>query len=411
MNEKDNNGDSEIIITPPILSTPSIVCEAAQTQTILKVAGNWTIKYLNEVEEAIENLQTEFFNGGQDASNKDAQKGIRPKLIFDFAALGEIDTNGAYLLNKMVRSGDMVSPWGQVEMIGEHASAPRLMAEISRHMNYEHKEQKSISAIDSMKFKLAAAIEDIVEEVISSISFIGQTVLALVKAVLNPGHIRWTPVFSVAESAGLNAIPIVILLTFFIGVVITFIAAQTLATLGASVFTVDLLGIAVLREFAALITAIIISGRSASAFTAQIGSMKMTQEIDAMSIIGLDPMEMLVIPRVLALLAMMPILVFFSMIAGLVGGGLIAGMTLDMSLSMFLSRLQEHVGITHFWVGMSKTPAFAIAIAIIGCRQGLKVENDVISLGKHTTAAVVQAIFMVIVLEAVFALIYYELDI
>jgi phospholipid/cholesterol/gamma-HCH transport system permease protein len=203
----------------------------------------------------------------------------------------------------------------------------------------------------------------------------------------------------------------VMTLSFFIGAVIAFMGKTILSDFGASIFTVELVGFAVLREFGVLITAIILAGRSDSSFTAQIGSMKMTQEIDAMRILGLDPIDMLVVPRVIALLVMFPILTFLAMVAGIAGGGLVVVSLMDLSPTLFLSRLQQNVGVDQFWAGMAKSPAFAFVIAIIGCRQGLNVENDVISLGQNTTASVVQALFMVIILEAVFALLYMELGI
>jgi phospholipid/cholesterol/gamma-HCH transport system permease protein len=199
-------------------------------------------------------------------------------------------------------------------------------------------------------------------------------------------------------------------LSFFIGAVVAFLGAGILETFGATIFTVELVGFSVMREFGALITAIILAGRSASAFTAQIGSMKMTQEIDAMRVIGLEPMGMLVVPRVLALMAMAPLLTFLAVLAGLGGGMLVSVLQLDISPQLFLSRLQENVGLQYFWAGLVKAPVFAALIAVIGCRKGLEVGSDVISLGRNTTSAVVQSIFMVIVVNAVFAMIYLELD-
>jgi phospholipid/cholesterol/gamma-HCH transport system permease protein len=174
---------------------------------------------------------------------------------------------------------------------------------------------------------------------------------------------------------------------------------------------VQLVGVAVLREFAILITGILLAGRSASSFAAQIGSMKMTQEIDAMQVIGVDPYEALVIPRVLALLLMMPVLTFAAMIAGILGGLLVSWATLDISPVFFLERLRETVSVRHFWVGMSKAPVLALLIAMSGCRHGMAVEGDVESLGSQVTAAVVQAIFMILLFDAVFAVIYMKLHI
>ena len=375
------------------------------TEIILKPTGDWTIKNLGKIDEPIERLMTQL---QIDIHEENPETKVK-KLVFDFSQLGEIDTSGAHVFSKLEKFELAKSL--KIEYTGNHSAAPRLLNEIKRYSDDNYVKPPPQSWFAGTINALSNALEDGYEEIVNSLSFIGQTIVCLTKSILRPHRIRWIPTIAIAQSAGLNAIGLVMMLTAFIGVVITFMGAQTLQSFGASVYTVDLLGIAILREFAVIITAIIISGRSASAFAAQIGSMKMGQEIDAMSIIGLDPMEVLVIPRVLALLLMLPILVFFAMIAGLIGGAIISILTLDMSLTMFLSRLQEQVGIKNFWVGMSKAPVFAIIIAIIGCRQGLMVESDVISLGNRTTAAVVQAIMMVIIVEAIFAVIYYELEI
>jgi phospholipid/cholesterol/gamma-HCH transport system permease protein len=202
------------------------------------------------------------------------------------------------------------------------------------------------------------------------------------------------------------------LLSFFIGAVIAYMGANLLASFGASVFMVDLVGFSILRELAVIITAILLAGRSDSAFTAQIGAMKMRQEIDAMTVMGLDTFEVLVVPRALACLVAMPILSFLAMMSGLFGGMLVAwGGAADVSPVLFYSRLKDVVDISNFWVGMIKTPFFGLVIAIIGCRQGLAVEGSVESLGARVTTSVVQAIFAVISINAVFALIFYQLGI
>jgi phospholipid/cholesterol/gamma-HCH transport system permease protein len=177
------------------------------------------------------------------------------------------------------------------------------------------------------------------------------------------------------------------------------------------VFTVELIGIAVLREFGIVITAVLLAGRSASSFAAEIGSMKMNQEIDAMRVMGVDPYEALVLPRFLALLLTMPLLVFVADVAGLAGGLVVTWSALDLSPAFFIQRIQENVPIQHFWVGLWKWPVLSIVIASIGCRQGMDVGGDVESLGRHVTAAVVHAIFAIILIDAVFALIYMQLDV
>jgi phospholipid/cholesterol/gamma-HCH transport system permease protein len=213
------------------------------------------------------------------------------------------------------------------------------------------------------------------------------------------------------EEAGLDALPIVAFLSMFIGLVIAFIGANLLAMFNASVFTVELVGIGMLREFGVVITAILLAGRTNSAITAQIGSMKMRQEIDAMRTIGLDPMEALVAPRLIALVVMTPLLTFAAMISGIAGGLIAAWLAMDISPIMFIRRFQDVVPEQHFWVGIVKAPVFALVIALVGCRQGLLVEGDVVSLGRRTTSSVVQAIFLVITLDAMFAIAYYILNV
>jgi phospholipid/cholesterol/gamma-HCH transport system permease protein len=177
------------------------------------------------------------------------------------------------------------------------------------------------------------------------------------------------------------------------------------------VFAVELIGIAVLREFNIIITAVLLAGRSASSFAAELGSMKMNQEIDAMQVMGVDPFEALVLPRFLALLLTIPLLTFVATLAGLLGGMVVVWSVLDLSPSFFLERIIDNVGATHFWVGMSKAPVMAAVIAGIGCRQGLEVGGDVESLGRRVTAAVVHAIFAIIMIDAAFALLFMHLDI
>ena len=229
--------------------------------------------------------------------------------------------------------------------------------------------------------------------------------------LVNPTKMRWTSTIHLMETAGVDALPIISVLSFFIGAVVAFMGASLLETFGASVFTVDLVGIAVLREFGVIITAILLAGRSDSAFTAAIGSMKMQQEIDAMKVMGLDPYEVLVLPRVIACVVMAPLLTLSAMVAGVFGGMLVSWMTLDISPNFFLTRLNDTIDLKHFLVGMSKAPVFGLVIAIVGCRHGLQVGGDVESLGKRVTTSVVQAIFAVIVIDALFAMMYLELDI
>ena len=207
----------------------------------------------------------------------------------------------------------------------------------------------------------------------------------------------------------MNALPIVALLTFLVGAVVAFLGATILESFGATIYTIDLVAFSFLREFAVLLTAILLAGRTASAYTAQIGSMKANEEVDAIRALGLNPIDLLVLPRVLAMLISLPILTLVAMFFGLLGGALVCMLSLDISLTMFLSTLQQNMDARHFYLGMAKAPIFAFLIALIGCMEGFKVSGSAQSVGEHTTSSVVQSIFVVIVVDAMAALFFMEM--
>jgi phospholipid/cholesterol/gamma-HCH transport system permease protein len=230
--------------------------------------------------------------------------------------------------------------------------------------------------------------------------FFGQTVVVLAGALLRPQRIRWTALVSHMEQSGLNALPIVGLISFLIGLVMAYQGADQLQRFGAEIFTINLVAIGVLREMAILLTAIIVAGRSGSAFTAQIGTMKVNEEVDALRTIGLDPFEVLVLPRVLALILVLPLLTFYADIMGLLGGAVMVIVALDMNFLQYLRRLGEAITLGDFAVGMIKAPLFAGIIALVGCFEGFRVSRSAESVGRQTTRAVVEAVFLVIVLDA-----------
>jgi len=253
---------------------------------------------------------------------------------------------------------------------------------------------------------IGAASARAARHAVGLLAFAGLLLQTLVR--LPPKRWRWTATVAQIEHTGLNAIPIVVLLSFMVGAVIAFMGATALRTLGNTLFTVNLVAFSFLREFGILLSAILLAGRTGSAFAAQIGTMQINEEIDALRVQGLNPMELVVIPRVLALLVTLPILTFLSMIAGLAGGMLVCVASLDIAPALFLSTLHE-TDPRHFWVGMVKAPVFAFLIALIGCREGLMVTGSAASVGEHTTASVVQAIFAVILFDALAALFYMEM--
>ncbi|WP_372890552.1 ABC transporter permease [Rhodosalinus sp.] len=243
------------------------------------------------------------------------------------------------------------------------------------------------------------------------LGLLGLFVARLAGAVVRPREFRFTALAHHCQAVGLQAVPIVTLMAFLIGVVLAFQGSAQLRQFGAEVFVVDLIAISILRELGILLTAIIVAGRTASAFTAAIGSMKMREEIDAMRTLGIDPGHALIVPRVLALVLMLPILGLLANLAGLFGGALMSWIELGISPAMFMTRLSEGTDLDHAIVGMVKAPVFAVLIGVIGCRAGLEVGSTAESLGRMTSAAVVAAIFAVILADALFSIFFQQIGV
>jgi len=247
-------------------------------------------------------------------------------------------------------------------------------------------------------------------EATAMVGFVGESAAALAGWVLHPARIRWRPVLFNLRSAGVDALPIVGLLTFLLGVVVTYQSADQLRQYGANLFIADIVGISMLREFAPLITAIIIAGRSGSAYAAQIGTMAVTEEIDALRTLGILPLDVLVLPKLLALTIALPLLTVFADVLGVAGGMVMAQAQLDVSHGAFLDRLAKAVGVGTFLVGIGKAVVFALIIVVVGCFQGFRTHGGADSVGRQTTRSVVQAIFLVIVADGAFSVVFSALD-
>lgn len=326
---------------------------------------------------------------------------------YDMSRLNDLDTAGAYLLARAIRYGVVPAETWDV-CTGSNGHRTLMSAATSAVLGQEREPRRQW--YDAFA-RVGQATVRFWNETVETFAFLGQFFVVMAKVIAQPKRLRWRSIVSLIESVGLDAAPIVMVLSFFIGAVIAYMGANLLASFGASVFMVDLVGFSILRELAVIITAILLAGRSDSAFTASIGAMKMRQEIDAMTVMGLDTFEVLVVPRAVACLVVTPILTFLAMMSGLLGGLVVAWATADITPILFLNRLNTAVGIENLWVGLVKTPVFGLIIAIIGCRQGLAVTGSVESLGQRTTTAVVQAIFAVILLDAMFAILFYQLGV
>ena len=242
------------------------------------------------------------------------------------------------------------------------------------------------------------------------LGFVGETALALLACVAHPKRLRWRPILYNIRSAGFDALPIVGLLSFLMGIVVAYQAADQLRRFGANIFVADLVGLSMLREFAPLMTAIIIAGRSGSAYAAQIGTMAVTEEIDAMRTIGIAPLELLVLPKIIALVIALPLLTVFADLLGVFGGMVMAQAQLGVGYADFLERFSKAVSPTAFLVGVGKAPVFAVIIAVVGCFQGFQTHGGADSVGRQTTRSVVQSIFLVIVADALFSIAFSMLD-
>lgn len=375
----------------PINSAHAFELSLDGTQLTLRVFGEWVLSTIRDIDQ---DLQDKLVGTDYDS------------VVFDVEKLSRMDTAGAFIMARAIRGGEDSSLiWSAVNaddvqqnLLSEAASAIMGVAPAVTRPWYD------------AVHRLGKATANGFSEIVETIAFFGRILVALFNMLRRPHRVRWKAVVALIEQVGLDALPIVTVLSFFIGCVIAFMGAQLLAAFGVQIFMVDLVGLSVLREFAVLIMAIMMASRSNSAFTAQIGSMVMRQEVDAMKVIGLDVDETLVAPRALACLVSAPILTFAGMISGLIGGAVVARFAEGISFNRFFLRISNEIAIDHMIVGLIKAPVFALVIALIGCRQGLAVRGSVESLGMRTTASVVQAIFAVIVLDAFFAMLFLELN-
>lgn len=349
-------------------------------------AGDWTLASAPALGKRID-----------DAKRRGTASGV------DASGVSRLDTAGAELLLDLVGKREGIT--------GLDEGRAALVDAVAKAKTTAVPKPPPEPSLVALLARTGAAVEKIWDDAVALVGFIGLMLATIARVVPNPRRWRVTSLFFHIEQTGLDAVPIVALLSFLVGAVVAFLGATVLRDFGASVFTVELVGYSFLREFGVLLTAILIAGRSGSAFTAQIGSMKAREEIDAIRTLGLDPVEVLVLPRALALLVSMPLLTFIAMIAGIVGGAMVCIWSLDISPGMFLTRFHETAQARHFWVGMSKAPLFAFLIAAIGCLEGFKVEGSAESVGEHTTSSVVQSIFVVILIDALAAIFFMELDV
>jgi phospholipid/cholesterol/gamma-HCH transport system permease protein len=321
----------------------------------------------------------------------------------DLSALQVLDTAGAWLLYRLQRR--LENEGAAVEIVG---AAPQNAALLQRMAPQERVAlaRPGISPLLAVVERVGAATVTHALEARDLLNFFGLVAITFGRTLLRPGRVRFTALVAHIEQVGFNAMPIVGLLAFLIGVVLAYQGADQLRAFGAEIYTINLLGISVLREIGVLLTAILVAGRSGSAFTAEIGTMKVNEEVDAMQTLGLDITEVLVLPRLLAVVIALPLIVFYADMCGLLGGALMATGALGFSFPQFLEQLRVAITINTFWVGLAKAPVFGMLIGLVGCYEGLRVEGGAESVGRMTTKAVVESIFLVIVADAGFSILF-----
>ena len=330
-------------------------------------------------------------------------------LVIDGARIAAFDTAGAWVLQKLLR---------RLRTAGATVTLRALRADFSKLLEVVGKQVDATPdkpAVPAMQpattlaaFGCASAAA--YRQAVALLGFVGECAVALAGCIAHPLRFRWRPILYNIRSAGFDALPIVGLLSFLLGIVVAYQGADQLRRYGANIFVADLVGLSMLREFAPLITAIIIAGRSGSAYAAQIGTMEVTEEIDAMRTIGIAPLELLVLPKILALLIAMPLLTVFADGLGVFGGMIMARAQLGVDFSEFLERFVKAVSPTAYLIGIGKAPVFAALIAVVGCFQGFRTSGGADSVGRSTTRSVVQSIFLVIVADALFSVAFSALD-
>jgi phospholipid/cholesterol/gamma-HCH transport system permease protein len=333
----------------------------------------------------------------------------KSEIILDLTHVESIDISGAWFIQNI--SNKITQKHTSCIIAGVKNSFQNIFDEINRHQNIKIPSPPKINRVVNFLNQIGKKTIVILEDSKSLLNYLGIVGEAIVNIVRRPLKFRLTSAIHHMKQTGFDAIPIVGLLTFLIGVVMAYQGATQLKKVGADIYTINLVGLMTLREFGILLVAIITAGRSGSSFTAQIGTMSVNEEVDAMRTMGLNPTEVLVVPRIVALLITLPLLTFFANLMSLIGGGFGCYFLLDISIEEYISTLQNVVPINALWVGLSKAPVFAFGIAVIGCYEGFKVSGSAESVGIHTTKSVVKSLFMIMILDALFSIFFTYMDI
>lgn len=381
-----SSGDEDAERDPRVAPTAVLISQGADAAT-LQLTGIWRLSFIERITAQLSALK------------------LPAKVTVDGSKVAEIDSAGALALINYLESAGQPS----VQLIGFAQNELRIVEQVRKRLDVarastSHHHERIIEMIGRRAIEVGYGV-------LGDVNFLGATVTGVAHSVLRPHSVRVRELAVQFEQVCLNAIPVVGLVTLLIGIVFTYLLGLQAEQFGANIFVVDGVGIGMTREFAPIIVAVIVAGRSGAAFTAQLGAMKLTEETDAIRTLGLSPMDVLVLPRVIALMIAMPLLVFVGDLMSLSGAIVIADSMLDVTPTTFIARLRDGLDISHPLVGLVKAPVFALVIAVIGCRMGMSVDRDTRAVGLATTSTVVQSIVWVILLDAAFAVFFQELGI
>ena len=369
----------------PAAPPPRIEIDDAQPSR-LRLSGRWTLEYATQIGDRL-------------------SESPRTATIVDATAVERLDSIGVLQLIRFARRNKL--DFDAFEFRADHRALVAAIDDVPR----DRPKRKREYGFNAALARLGVAVTHNWKEFLALIAFFGEVLVKLLRMAKQPARFRPIATVHHMEQVGLDAVPLVALLCYLVGAVVAFLGSTILKDFGAEIYVVELVSIAFLREFGVLLTAILIAGRTASAFTAQIGAMVSREEVDAIRTLGMDPIDLLVIPRVLALVIMLPLLTFVSMIAGLLGGLTVGAYGLDIPPQQYLARMQDTMELRHFLVGLVKAPVFALVISLIGCLEGLRVQGTAQSVGERTTSSVVQAISLVIVIDAFAAIWFMQMDV
>lgn len=355
----------------------------------LTVAGRgaWTSQHAGMLEQAVDEVVRTHAHPGA--------------VSIDLAGVERMDTFGALLLERLRRA------WKDAGITTDVTGlAPRYDALLQEMERTGQQKRPPVRAPETILERLGREVVATGRDALDLLNFIGASMTAMGRVVLRPRSFRFTSMVNQLDRVGFRAVPIIVLITFLIGCILAQQGIFHFRRFGADIYVVDMVGVLVLRELGVLIVSIMIAGRSGSAYTAELGSMRMREEVDALRVMGFDPLEVLVVPRIMALIIALPLLTFIGSMSALFGGGLVAWVYGGITPDIFLDRLKAAIDLDQFKVGMIKAPFMAWTIGIVACMEGMRVGGSAESLGEHTTASVVKAIFLVIVMDGLFAMFF-----